>query len=185
MLDMLPFAKPPAEPRPVRSSGSRFTSAIHLIRELRQRGINTVFSVTGGPLMPFLEACAQEQLTTVVCRQETNAVIAASSYFHATGIPAIVALTSGPGAANAVNGCLFALREQAAVFVVSARPASAKVGRGAVQDLDTAQLLRFVTKQSEQLLHAGQVSALTRQLIANALAPSPGPVNLTFTCDQW
>lgn len=156
-----------------------------LLRTLKRYGVEVVFTVTGGPLMPFLQACRREQLKTVVCRQETNAVIAASAYYHAKGVPALVALTSGPGAANAVNGCLFALREHAAVFVVSARPAGPKLGRGAVQDLDSAALLRGVTKHSEQLLHPHQVRHLGHQLMATALAPNPGPVNLTVACHQW
>lgn len=135
--------------------------------------------------MPFLEACAAEQFALVVCRQETNAVIMASAYYQAHGAPAVVALTSGPGAANAVNGCMFALREHAAVFVVSARPAGPKLGRGAVQDLDTAALLRPVTKHSEQLIHADQTEPLVRHLVATAVAPAPGPVNITLACNQW
>lgn len=135
--------------------------------------------------MPFLRACQREGFDIVVCRQETNALIAACGHYYATGVPAIVALTSGPGAANAVNGCLFALREHAAAFIVSARPAGPKLGRGAVQDLDTAALFSTATKMSEQLIHPEQAAHLTRRLLATALAPNPGPVNLTLACHQW
>lgn len=181
------LAVPPLAFTDVRSSTDRtnISPSQSLLRILKAYGVDIVFTVTGGPLMPFLQACRQAQLATVVCRQETNAVIAASAYYQAKGVPALVALTSGPGAANAVNGCLFALREHAAVFVVSARPAGPKLGRGAVQDLDSAALLRPVTKHSEQLLHPLQVDHLTHHLMATAVAPNPGPVNLTFACHQW
>ena len=135
--------------------------------------------------MPFLQACEREALRTVVCRHETNAMIMASAHYNVTGVPALVALTSGPGAANAVNGCLYALREQAAVFIVSARPAGHKLGRGAVQDLDTAHLYQSLTKRSEQLLHPDQTVHITRELIALSLQPNAGPVNLTLACNQW
>jgi len=84
-----------------------------------------------------------------------------------------------------VNGVLHALREQSAVMLVSARPGSQKVGRGAVQDFDAARFLSAVSKRSEQLLHPAQTQFLTRDLLNLALAPAPGPVNLTVAADQW
>ncbi len=84
----------------------------------------------------------------------------AASYFHDSGVPAAVALTSGPGAANATNGVLHALREQAALFLLSARPASHKAARGAVQDLNSARFFAPLTKRSEQLLEPRQLEFL-------------------------
>lgn len=135
--------------------------------------------------MPFLQACHAERLQTIVCRHETNAAFMAAAYFQSARKPALLALTSGPGAANAVNGLLYALREHCALFVISARPATPKLGRGAVQDLNTARLLAPLTKASEQVVHPKQCIPLTRQLCALALAPTPGPVNLTECNDTW
>jgi pyruvate oxidase len=157
-----------------------------LLSDLSRLGIDTLFTVTGGPLMPLLKTCKQQRLQRVViCRHETAAAVMAASYFHDCGRIAALALTSGPGVANATNGVIHALREQAAVFVLSARPASAKVGRGAVQDCDSARFLAPLTKRSEQLLDPEQLSFLADELFAEALAPSPGPVNLTVCADQW
>jgi len=149
-------------------------------------GIDTLFTVTGGPLMPFLRTCkSARHPRVVICRHETAAAIMAASYFHDRGVAAALALTSGPGAANATNGIVHALREAAAVFVVSARPASRKVARGSVQDFDSASFLSTVTKRSEALLSAHQAAFLVDDLLAEALAPTPGPVNLTVCADQW
>lgn len=157
-----------------------------ILFSLHRIGIDTLFTVPGGPLMPLLKTCHQQRRPRVViCRHETAAVIMAASYFHDRGSPAALALTSGPGVANATNGIVHALREQAAVFIVSARPAAAKVGRGAVQDFDSARFLAPITKRSEQLLDPKQLAFLPEELLADALAPSPGPVNLTVCADQW
>jgi pyruvate dehydrogenase (quinone)/pyruvate oxidase len=153
---------------------------------LHRIGIDTLFTVTGGPLMPLLKKCHEQRLhRVVICRHETAAAIMAASYFHDRGLPAALALTSGPGVANAANGIVHALREAAAMFVVSARPASMKVGRGAVQDFDSARFLAPITKRSEQLLHPKQLAFLAEELLSTALAPTPGPVNLTVCSDQW
>lgn len=162
------------------------TVAGSVVEALASSGVTTFFYVSGAPLMPFLRTCkTARKLRLVSCRHETSAAIMAAAYFHETRTPAGLGLTSGPGAANAVNGVLHALREQAALFVLSARPASHKIGRGAVQDLDTAALFRFATKLSEQLLHAGQTAFLLEKLLGWALAPPSGPVNLTVAVDQW
>lgn len=151
-----------------------------------EAGVEVLFTVPGGPLMPFLKACKSFRFPrVVVCRHETAACIMAASYFHDRLRPAGVAVTSGPGAANAVNGVLHALREQAALLLLSARPSTAKVGRGAVQDLDSARLFAPLTKRSEQLLHEDQIAFLVPELLNVACAPTPGPVNLTVASDQW
>ncbi len=148
-------------------------------------GIDVIFTVPGGPLMPFLRSCKSRSRRVVITRHETAACIMAAAYFHDSGVPAAVALTSGPGAANATNGVLYASREQAALIVVSARPSSPKAGRGAVQDLDSARFFAAITKRSEQLIDPTQVAFLVPDLIGLAKAPSPGPVNLTVCCDHW
>jgi acetolactate synthase I/II/III large subunit len=170
-----------AEPR----DGSRSTVSEAILNAWRRHHVEVVFTVPGGPLMPFLRACHGSCYPRVVtCRHETAACIMAATYFHERGL-AGVALTSGPGAANAVNGIIHALREQAGVFIISARPVSNKFGRGAVQDFDTARLLHGITKRSEQLIHPAQASFLPEHLACLAGAPSAGPVNLTVAADQW
>ena len=157
-----------------------------LLAELRSREIDTLFSVTGGPLMPLLRAAKTARFPHVIlCRHETAACLMAASYYHASGRLAAVALTSGPGAANSANGVVHALREQAALVLLTARPPIAKVGRGAVQDFDTARFFTAITKRSEQLYGTGSARTLVRELIELSLAPTPGPVNLTVCADQW
>jgi acetolactate synthase-1/2/3 large subunit len=162
------------------------TVAQAILAAATRAGIDTIFTVTGGPLMPFLRACKSERFPRIViCRHEATAGIMAAAYFHERGVPAALALTSGPGAANATNGVVHALREAAALLVLSARPASNKLGRGAVQDFDSARFFAPLTKRSEQLIDPAQLAFLLDELIAEATAPSPGPVNLTVCADQW
>ena len=157
-----------------------------ILETWRTAGIEILFSVPGGPLMPFLRTCKEQQFPRVViCRHETAACIMAASYYHDSGRVAAVAVTSGPGAANAANGVAHALREQSALMLLSARPATRKVGRGAVQDFDSAHFLGTITKRSEQLLHPQQARFLAPDLLRLACAPTPGPVNLTVCADQW
>ena len=171
---------PAPQPTPSPNSVAR-----SLAREFKRLGLSCVFTVTGGPLMPFLQACHVEGLKIIVCRHETNAAFSAAGHYLHSGTPALLALTSGPGAANAVNGIFHSLREQNALVVVSARPASSKVGRGAVQDLDTARFLAPFTKTSDALLHPEQCLHLARRSFATAVAHPPGPVNLTVCNDSW
>ncbi|HET7546077.1 MAG TPA: thiamine pyrophosphate-binding protein [Polyangiaceae bacterium] len=163
----------------------RATVPEFILQSLVSLDVKLIFTVPGGPLMPFLRTCKRSAYRVIIARHETAACIMAASYFHDTGVPAAVALTSGPGAANATNGVLHALREQAALFVISARPASQKAARGAVQDLDSARFFAPITKRSEQLLEPRQLEFMVRDLVALAKAPSPGPVNLTVCCDHW
>lgn len=112
-----------------KSDGRVFCVADSILSAWQIAGVRLLFTVPGGPLMPFLRTCKLVGFPRVVmCRHETSACIMAASYFHDSGSPAAVAVTSGPGVANATNGVLHALREQSAVMLVTARPGTHKAG---------------------------------------------------------
>jgi acetolactate synthase-1/2/3 large subunit len=161
------------------------TVAARILSAFAEAGVELVFTVAGGPLTPFLRECRRARFRVVTCRHETAACIMAASYFRHSEKLACVALTSGPGAVSASNGVVHAAREQASLFLLSARPASHKLGRGAVQDFDSARYFAPLVKRSEQLMNPAQIAFLLPELIEIGRAPSPGPVNLSVCADQW
>lgn len=156
-----------------------------ILSRLQRAGVELVFTVAGGPLTAFLHQCHRDRVAVITTRHEAAACMMAAAYYHDCGRPACVAVTSGPGAVNASNGVVHAAREQAALFLLSARPASNKLGRGAVQDFDSARYFAPLVKRSEQLLNPLQLEFLLPELLALASAPSPGPVNLSVCADQF
>ncbi len=71
---------------------------------LKARGIDTLFTLTGGHIFPLLDGCLDAGVRVVDTRHEQAAAFAAEGWALRTGRPAAYLVTAGPGFANAVAG---------------------------------------------------------------------------------
>ena len=157
-----------------------------IVSELIAAGVRHIIYVPGGPLMPFLSAAfRRSHFTFVLSRHEAGAAFIAEGLARATRSVALAAVTAGPGVTNAVTPVYVAYREMTPVFLLSAQVSRATLGRGAAQELHTAELLRPVTKQSETLLEGRRVRALMREFLTLTTSGRPGPVHLSVPADVW
>lgn len=87
---------------------------------LVERGIEQVFAVTGGGAM-FLnqELGTHPGLRCTYMHHEQACAMAAEGYARIRGKPAVVALTTGPGALNAINGVFGAYTDSIPMLVLS------------------------------------------------------------------
>lgn len=80
-------------------------AADYIVGELVSGGIDTFFVLTGGAIAPLIDAISRNHNAQVYCFQhEQAASMAADGYYRATSRAACVAVTSGPGVQNIVNG---------------------------------------------------------------------------------
>ena len=70
----------------------RITGGHLLVRALKARGINRVYSIPGAPLFPFYEGCLEEGMEIIVGRHEEAVVHTAEGWSRATGEPSVVLL---------------------------------------------------------------------------------------------
>jgi acetolactate synthase I/II/III large subunit len=76
-----------------------------LVEELATIGITAYFIVTGGAIVPFVDAVGRSSKTEHYCFQhEQAAAMAAEGYYRASGKVGVVLVTSGPGVQNILNG---------------------------------------------------------------------------------
>src|SRR5690606_2278436 len=101
------------------SSLAKDSTAMRIVEALIERGVDTFFGIPGGPMCPIVEALRLcEGATLIEARHEANAGFAAAAYYRATGRPAGVVVTAGPGATNAITGITSAYLENIPVFVL-------------------------------------------------------------------
>ena len=81
-----------------------------LLRTLDDLGIEYIFGYSGGAALPMFDALetVETNMKFVLVRHEQGAVHMADGYARATGKPAAVLVTSGPGAGNTVTGLMTA-----------------------------------------------------------------------------
>ena len=85
-----------------------------------QRGVEHVFTVTGGGAMHLNDAFGHNKdLACIYNHHEQACSIAAEGYARLTGKVATVCVTSGPGGTNAITGVLGGWQDSIPMFVVS------------------------------------------------------------------
>ena len=74
-----------------------------LIRALENEGVDLLFGLPGGAILPVYDPLIGSSIRHVLVRHEQGAGHMASGYAHATGRPGVIMVTSGPGATNVVT----------------------------------------------------------------------------------
>ena len=94
--------------------------ALYIADFLKEKGVEHVFTVTGGGAMHLNDAFGhKEGLTCIYNHHEQACAIAAEGYTRDCGKIAAVCVTSGPGGTNAITGVLGGWLDSIPMFVIS------------------------------------------------------------------
>jgi len=110
------------------------TIASELVRVLAGAGVTHAFGLIGGAIAPLAHALNESAIELIHFRHETGAAFAAIEAYFASGRPAVVFATTGPGLANVVTGMAAARWEGAKVVLISPATSPANRGRRAFQE---------------------------------------------------
>jgi acetolactate synthase-1/2/3 large subunit len=174
---------------PQQSPSDRTTAATVLLQAFADHGIRAAFGIPGGAASPIFDGLLQvPDLSFSPTRHEAIAGFAASGYARATGTPALVLTTSGPGLTNALTGVAAAALEELPVILVAGEVASSAAGRGALQDgspagLDVLSMVRSMTRWATTLPSAAAAAATAERAWQIATGPRPGPVYIGVPLD--
>ena len=74
-----------------------------LIRALENEGVEVMFGLPGGAILPVYDPIIDSTIRHVLVRHEQGAGHMAEGYAQATGKPGVAMVTSGPAATNIVT----------------------------------------------------------------------------------
>ncbi|MEE9385440.1 MAG: thiamine pyrophosphate-binding protein [Nannocystaceae bacterium] len=160
-----------------------------LVASIESLGVDSVFGIPGGALAPLLDAFRRAKaLHYVVTAHECSAAYAAAGYYEATGKTGIMAVTSGPGLLNAVNGIAAAYVDQRPLVIISGEVGVRVSGRGGIQDgsaqgLRVVEIVRPFVKKSVSLTDPQQLSIAFAAAVDLANTYPKGPVLLSTPID--
>lgn len=161
-----------------------------LLSYLEQEGVDTIFGIPGGPLMPFFEGIFDRgKMRTIITKHEEGAAFMADGYARVSGRLGVCCATTGPGATNALTGIACAYRDSVPVLLVTAQVALSAFGKGAAQEssplgIDIVDMFRDVTKASVMLMTPEKIADVTRHLLRAGLSGRPGPIHLSLPADM-
>jgi acetolactate synthase-1/2/3 large subunit len=149
-----------------------------LVRTLDSLGIEYVFGYSGGAALPILDALetVQKNLKFVLVRHEQGAVHMADGYARATGRPAAVLVTSGPGAGNTVTGLMTAQMDSVPMVVICGQQVTWMLGKDAFQEADIFGITMPVVKHNFLVKQTNDLPRIVREAYHIATTGRPGPV---------
>ena len=107
-----------------------------IIHYLKLEGVKYVFGVPGGGLMNLLVNLKnnRDKIEYIICRHETGAAYIADGYYRTTGKIGVIAVTTGPGATNALTGTMNAQSDGSALMLISGEIDEKFYGMGYLQE---------------------------------------------------
>ena len=75
-----------------------------IAKALKREGVDAVFMLTGGHILPMIDGCVTEGINVVDLRHEQAAAHAADAYARLTGKLGVAIVTAGPGVTDAITG---------------------------------------------------------------------------------
>jgi acetolactate synthase-1/2/3 large subunit len=155
-----------------------------LVRALEDAGVEVVFGYPGGVALPIFDALYDaEKVRTILPRHEQAAVHMADGYARATGRPAAVVVTSGPGATNTVTGIANAYMDSIPMVVFTAQVATPVIGTDAFQESDITGITIPITKHNYLVKDVDDLVEVIAEAFHIATTGRPGPVLIDVPAD--
>mgnify|MGYP005881998493 CR=1 FL=1 len=164
--------------------GEKMTGAQALIRSLEDLGVEDVFGIPGGAILPvYHEIKDNTKFRFVLMRHEQAAGHAAEGYALATGKVGVCIVTSGPGATNVVTAIADANMDSVPMVVITGQVGVQAIGTDAFQEADIVGITYPVSKHSFLVTRAQDIPRVLSEAyyIANTGRPGPVVVDLTKT----
>ena len=152
------------------------TGGEKLIQCLEREGVEYVFGLSGGAVMPMFDALVDSKIQLILVRHEQGATHMADGYARATGRPGVVLVTSGPGATNTVTGLFTALMDSTPIVVITGQTISPMLGKDAFQEADVTGITYPVVKHSYLVKDGNDIPRIVREAFHLARSGRPGPV---------
>ena len=127
------------------------------VRSLEKEGVDILFGVSGGAILPICDELHDSDLRFVLARHEQGAAHMADGYARASGRVGVCLATSGPGATNLVTGVATANIDSSPVVAFTGQVPTGMVGTDAFQEVDIIGVSASITKYNIQVRGAAEI----------------------------
>ncbi|HKX76806.1 MAG TPA: thiamine pyrophosphate-binding protein, partial [Acidimicrobiia bacterium] len=154
-----------------------------LARALKAEGVDTVFTLSGGHIVAFLDGCVQEGLRVIDVRHEQAAAHAAEAYSRLTGNLGVAAVTAGPGVTDAFTGVANAWYSRTPLLLLGGRHLIRQELKGGLQEMNHPRLFESITAWAATAWQVERLADYVATAARHAFAGRGGPVFLDVPMD--
>jgi acetolactate synthase I/II/III large subunit len=150
---------------------------------LRSRGVDHLFTLSGGHLFSIYDGCRAEGIGILDVRHEQTAVFAAEGLAKATREVGVAALTAGPGVTNGISAIAGAQANNSPIGVLGGRAPEMRWGSGSLQEIDHLPFVSPLVKSAETVKDPDRIATLTAAALDLAAEAPSGPTFLDYPLD--
>jgi len=155
----------------------RMTGAMAVRRAMEAEGVEYIFGMPGGTILPIYDAmfgCVKPEM--VLIRHEQVGGHAAEGFAHATGRVGVCFGTSGPGATNLVTAIADAYMDSVPLVAITANVPTTLIGSDAFQEADITGITMPITKHNWLVTDVKELPRVLKEAFYVARTGRPGPV---------
>jgi len=163
---------------------AQVTGAQSLVMALEAIGVDTVFGIPGGAILPAYDPLLDSTAVRhILVRHEQGAGHAAEGYASASGKVGVCMATSGPGATNLVTPLADAYMDSVPIVAITGQVASRSIGTDAFQEADIRGITMPITKHNYLITDPDVIPRAVAEAFHIASTGRPGPVLIDISKD--
>ncbi len=166
------------------TAATSMSGAASLIRSLEEAGVDTVFGIPGGAILPAYDPLMDStRVRHILVRHEQGAGHAAEGYAVASGKVGVCMATSGPGATNLVTPIADAYMDSVPMVAITGQVPSKAIGTDAFQEADISGITMPITKHNFLVTDPAEIPRAIAEAFHLAGTGRPGPVLVDIAKD--
>ena len=162
---------------------NQITGAQSLVKALEQSGVDVMFGIPGGAILPAYDPIYDSKIRHILVRHEQGAGHAATGYAQVTGRVGVCIATSGPGATNLVTPLADAQMDSVPVVAITGQVPGPAIGTDAFQEADIRGVTMPITKHNYLVTDPEEIPRAIAEAFYIANSGRPGPVLVDIAKD--
>ncbi|PIN68526.1 acetolactate synthase, large subunit, biosynthetic type, partial [Candidatus Woesearchaeota archaeon CG11_big_fil_rev_8_21_14_0_20_57_5] len=156
-----------------------------IVKCLQQQGVQDIFGITGGAVIPLYDALYdhQDTIRNIICRHEQGAAHMAAGFARASGKPGVCVGTSGPGGSNMITGIMDAFMDSTPMVAMAGQVPVSFIGKDAFQETDMIGLTMPITKHNFQVRDPEKLAETLVKAFKLSTEGRPGPIYIDLPKD--
>lgn len=161
----------------------KLTGAKIFVESLNKLGVEVVFGIPGGQVLPLMDAIYSAPFKFILTRHEQGAAHMADGYARSSGKVGVCFATSGPGATNLVTGIATAYMDSVPIVAFTGQVATHLIGNDAFQEADITGITRPIVKHNFLVKDVRDLARTIAEAFFIARTGRPGPVLIDIPVD--
>ena len=157
---------------------------------IASKGIDTVFTVSGGGSMHLVDSLGKNKHIQYVCNHHEQAcALAAEGYARISNKPGCILVTTGPGGTNTITGVLCAYQDSIPMIVLSGQVPTNQLSNNTgcrqigQQEVNIIECVKSLTKYAITITDKNTILFHLQKAYDMAISGRPGPVWLDVPLD--